>query len=278
MIHFQKDHKYLLCMDSDGTVMDTMTLKHLQCFGPCFIEVFGIKDHVEETIARWNEDNLYSLTRGINRFQGLDRILQFVKQFGYEFEGYDEYHNWVATSPELSAGAIGREMENNDNHACFTLALKWSKAVNDKIKTLPMSAYFEGVKDAIIKASKHADLVGVSSANPQAVYAEWNELGLAPYFKEIACQDKGNKTQIIKESLMMGYQKEDVIMFGDAIGDLKAAQANGVWFFPIIPRYEKESWAKFMGETLGIFLEGKFNEEYQKKLLDEFYSVLKHEK
>ena len=30
----QKTKDYLICLDSDGTVIDGMTIKHLECFGP----------------------------------------------------------------------------------------------------------------------------------------------------------------------------------------------------------------------------------------------------
>ena len=34
---FEKKHDYLVCVDSDGCVMDTMNCKHFHCFGPCMI-------------------------------------------------------------------------------------------------------------------------------------------------------------------------------------------------------------------------------------------------
>lgn len=36
---FIPKHNYLICFDSDGTVMDTMTVKHNQCLCPALIEV-----------------------------------------------------------------------------------------------------------------------------------------------------------------------------------------------------------------------------------------------
>ncbi len=45
-------------------------------------------------------------------------------------------------------------------------------------------------------------------------------------------------------------------------------------FFPTIPKKEKESWAKFLNEALEILISGRFDDAYQKQLIDEFYASL----
>ncbi len=66
---------YLICVDSDGCAMDTMTVKHVKCFGPCMVEEWNLQKWAEPILNRWNEMNLYSMTRGINRFKGLAAAL-----------------------------------------------------------------------------------------------------------------------------------------------------------------------------------------------------------
>ncbi len=263
-------------MDSDGTVMDTMTIKHERCFGPCFIEVFNIKDNVEDVLNVWNDLNLYTLTRGINRFQGLDKIIEYVKKYGYSFNGYDEFHNWVISTKEFSVKSIEETMKNAVDLTTFNLALIWSKRVNEEIVKLPRSNYFDGVKEILNEAYESCDLVGVSSANPQAVNEEWTSLGLIGYFKFVGCQDKGNKTSIIEQTLVNGYDKNLTVMLGDAVGDLKAAENNGVWFFPIVPKHEVESWKRFREEGLPNLLNGKFDKAYQEILINDFYKTLEN--
>ena len=34
---------YLVCIDSDGCVFDTMEIKHKECFCPAYIEHFGLQ-------------------------------------------------------------------------------------------------------------------------------------------------------------------------------------------------------------------------------------------
>ena len=39
---YKKQKEYLICVDSDGCAMDTMDTKHITCFGPCLIPVWGL--------------------------------------------------------------------------------------------------------------------------------------------------------------------------------------------------------------------------------------------
>lgn len=275
MIKFNKEKDFLVCIDSDGTIMDTMTVKHVNCFGPEFINVFNIKDNVEDILKEWNRANLYSLTRGINRFQGLKEILVYVKKYGYEFSGNDEFFYWVDTTKEFSVNSIKEFMKTATNTNCFELALEWSKRVNESIEKLPPSLAFNGVSEVLNSIVDKVDLVGVSSANEAAVVEEWTRLDLIKLFKEVACQNKGNKAHIIEESLKMGYEKKNTIMLGDALGDLEASKKNGVWFFPIVPGKEEASWARFKEEALVKLLNNQFDQNYQDLLIKQFNEELK---
>ena len=69
--NFKKTKEFLVCVDSDGCAMDTMDIKHIRCFGPVMVEQWGLQKWKKQILERWNEINLYSMTRGINRFKGL---------------------------------------------------------------------------------------------------------------------------------------------------------------------------------------------------------------
>ena len=49
---FGKKHEFLVCVDSDGCVMDTMNCKHFHCFGPCMVAEWGLEEWQEE-IDTW---------------------------------------------------------------------------------------------------------------------------------------------------------------------------------------------------------------------------------
>ena len=77
---FTKKHDYLVCVDSDGCAMDTMDCKHFHCFGPCMVAEWELEEWREPILFRWNEVNLYQMTRGINRFKALALCLKEISK------------------------------------------------------------------------------------------------------------------------------------------------------------------------------------------------------
>ena len=61
---FVKKHEYLVCVDSDGCVMDTMNCKHFHCFGPCMVTEWGLEEWEDTILRRWTDINLLQMTRG----------------------------------------------------------------------------------------------------------------------------------------------------------------------------------------------------------------------
>ena len=70
------------------------------------------------------------------------------------------------------------------------------------------------------------------------------------------------------------YPDENILMIGDAKGDLDASEDNGILFYPIIPGKENESWKRFLDEGFQKFLKGIFAGNYQASLLKEFLMTL----
>lgn len=67
---FNMKDRYIVCIDSDGCVMDTMNFKHKLCFIHWRTKMWNVKNK-ERFLQIWNNVNLFSETRGINRFKGL---------------------------------------------------------------------------------------------------------------------------------------------------------------------------------------------------------------
>lgn len=269
--NFQKEKEYLICVDSDGCAMDTMDMKHQLCFGPCMIEEWELDKWKEEILSRWNEINLYTITRGINRFKGLLIILKETQIKYKPIEGLQQYEVWVNETKELSNHAL----ENSLNSICMEKALSWSKKVNEEIAAIPddKKKPFKGVKQALSLAHRFADIAVVSSANLQAVIEEWDLCELLPYTDIIMAQDFGSKAHCIAELLKEGYDKKQVLMIGDAEGDYRAAKENGVWFYPILVKNEKKSWQEFES-MFHTFIRGKFDEQCQNIYDEMFYHNL----
>lgn len=272
---FVKKHDYLVCIDSDGCAMDTMDIKHIRCFGPCMVDEWQLDAWRQPILDRWNVINLYSMTRGINRFKALAVALDEINTQYTPIDGIEDLKEWAAHAKELSNGAIEALLKEKD---CPILAkaLNWSKAVNASIAKLPEEEKlpFKGVAEGIAAAHEQADVAIVSSANLDAVLAEWEKHHLLQHTDIVCSQSAGSKAHCIAELLKKGYEKDHVLMLGDAPGDRDAAQKNGVLYYPILVRHEFESWTRFKDEALGKFLDATYAGAYQDELLDAFVKNL----
>lgn len=273
---FQKKKEFLFCIDSDGCAMDTMDIKHIRCFGPCMVEEWELFPWQEEILSRWNEINLYTMTRGINRFKGLIMALKEIDEEYCSIEGVEELEAWVESSPELSNPALERAIAEK-NSPILQKALSWSRSVNESINELSFDDKkpFEGVKEALEHAHKYGDVAIVSSANRQAVVEEWELYHLLEHVDIILAQDVGSKAYCIEELLKKGYDRDKVLMVGDAPGDKDAAEKNGVFYYPILVRHEKASWEEFAAWAVDKLLSGCYGEEYQEEKNTEFLENLK---
>ncbi|EHK2335814.1 HAD hydrolase-like protein [Clostridium perfringens] len=269
--NFNKQKDFLICIDSDGCAIDTMDIKHIKCFGPCMVTEWNLEEWKEPILERWNEVNLYTLTRGINRFKGLAVALIEINEKYITIEGLDEFVRWAEETKELSNESLEVEIEKTNN-ICLKKALEWSKSVNKSIDLLSddEKCPFEGVKEAIILAKKVADIAIVSSANEKAVLDEWNKHGLLENVDIVLTQNIGSKSYCINKLIAKGYSRNNVLMVGDALGDLKAAEENEALYYPIMVRKEKESWIRFSKEALERFTSNSYYGEYQEKVIAEF--------
>lgn len=241
------------------------------------IEQWGLQQWQEPLLERWNQVNLYSMTRGINRFKALAILLTQIDQTLQPVAGIKAFALWAETAPELSNSALEALIPTLEvNRQVFEKALAWSKAVNASIKELPEEEKraFPGAPEGLKAAHSQADVAVVSSANRQAVEEEWQKHGMLEYTDIVMAQDSGSKGACIKALLETGYAPDKVLMVGDAPGDLQAAVKNGVLYYPILVRREAESWKRFVEEALPKLLSGDFAGEYQQKLLDEFNANL----
>ena len=260
---FERKHDFLVCVDSDGCAMDTMNCKHFHCFGPCMVTEWGLEEWKDAILQRWNVINLFSMTRGINRFKGLAMALGEIHQQSMPITGIETLQNWAKNAPALSNDALVKAIESCEDpegKVCLEKALSWSKAVNRNIVALPESLKvpFAGAKEGLAAAHSFADVAVVSSANRDAVDEEWTQHGLLAHVDIVLAQDVGSKAHCIAKMLEYGYAPDRVLMVGDAPGDCDAAEANGVWYYPILVNREGESWAELKDRYLTILKDGGF--------------------
>ncbi|MBQ7001778.1 MAG: HAD hydrolase-like protein [Oscillospiraceae bacterium] len=273
---FERKHDYLVCVDSDGCVMDTMNCKHFHCFGPCMVTEWGLEEWKEEILDRWNVINLFSMTRGINRFKGLAMALKEIDGKYTKITGVDALVHWADTAPALSNDGVAKaaaEATDPDAKLVLEKALSWSKAVNAAIVELPeeLKVPYNGAKEGLTAAHAFADVAMVSSANRDAVEEEWGKFGLLEHTDIVLAQDIGSKAACIAAMLKFGYDLDKVVMVGDAPGDCDAAEKNNVYYYPILVNREKESWDEAIAVGFGKLQSGEYAEygvEMKKKFLE----------
>ena len=271
---FERKHDYLVCVDSDGCVMDTMNCKHFHCFGPCMVDEWELDQWRDAILERWNVINLFSMTRGINRFKGMAMALGEINKQYKPIVGIDALQHWADTAPALSNDAVAKaaaEATDPDAKLVFEKALSWSKAVNAAIVKLDESLKvpYAGAKEGLASAHTFADVAMVSSANRDAVEEEWDKFGLLEHTDIVLAQDVGSKAACIGEMLKFGYDLDKVVMVGDAPGDCDAAEKNGVHYYPILVNHEKESWDEAITVAFGKLQSGEYP-EYGAQKKEEF--------
>lgn len=273
-LDFQKRHDYLVCVDSDGCAMDTMDCKHFHCFGPCMVAEWGLREWEKPILERWNVINLYSMTRGINRFKGLSMALTEIDAQYTPIDNLADLQAWVDSGAAPSNDALQKAI-NETNSPILKKALAWSKAVNEGINALPeeMKKPFPGAKEGLAAAAQFADIAIVSSANRDAVLEEWTKYELLNHVDVMLAQDCGSKAHCIAEMLKFGYDLDHVLMVGDAPGDQDAAAKNGVYYYPILVRHEEASWIELRESGFSHLQNGTYA-PYEKECIADFLKNL----
>jgi len=274
MIDLTPKHDFLVGIDSDGCAFDTMELKHKECFIPNIIYYYdlqGVSKYARE-VAEFV--NLYSKSRGINRFPALIETLQRlrrrpeVKARGVPIPLPQSLMRWIKEEKKLGNPALEQAVAESGD-AELGKALEWSKAVNRSVEWMVHGVPpFPCVRESLQALADKADILVVSATPEEALRREWQEHGLDGYVRAILGQESGTKKDFL--ALAAKYPAGHALMVGDAPGDHQAAVANESLFFPINPGDEETSWRRFLEEGLQRFLQGTFIGDYQQALLAEF--------
>lgn len=279
-----KENDFFIGFDSDGCVFDTMELKHKECFCPAVIKHLRCQPVSKAAREVWDFVNLYSKTRGCNRFLAIQYFRDLLKERNdvqargfqpLELSGLDE---WIGRETKLGNPALEAEVAENGNEGLHIM-LDWSKEVNARVGDMVSGMTpFPGVMDVLKRGKGRADMIVVSQTPLEALEREWEENNMTPYVSLIAGQEHGTKTEHIQFATEgKGYGKDRVLMVGDAPGDYKAAEANRALYYPIIPGQEELSWQRLVDEALEKFFAGTFAGAYQQLLLNEFDASLPSE-
>ena len=276
---FQPAREFFVGIDSDGCVFDTMEIKHKECFTPMFIKHFQLQAVSKYAREVWEFVNLYSKTRGINRFPALSNALNLLAErpevqarqvVPWKTEALDA---WLARETRLSNSALEQEIKSGNSD--LQTVMEWSLAVNAAIEDIVSGVPpFPLVRETLVRLNEVADVIVVSQTPTDALEREWAEHDIASHARLIAGQELGTKTDHIRLASGGKYAPRHVLMIGDAPGDFKAAKSNHALFFPIVPGHEEAWWQRLFDEGIDRFLGDRFAGDYEAELLRDFNASL----
>lgn len=273
---FKKIKNFFVGIDSDGTVFDSMNIKHTRSFIPAAVQIFGLEKCACEFTKIAEHINLFSLKRGINRFPGQYLALKQLQDDGLcEFYGLEDFKDFINSEYPMSNAGLKKWLEKNPSDFNRKV-LSWSELgdqyFEEQTKNLEP---FDGVWEAIVEMKSQADIMVVSSASSDSLLKDWSRTGLDKITDFIAGQEFGSKTDQLNYAKSKGFTGDKMLMIGDAPGDYAAAKKAGARFYPIIPGRECECWSDLKNKYFHMFTSGKYTDETQADIYNKFINLLK---
>jgi len=286
LVEMSHAHEFFVGIDSDGCAFDTMEIKHKECFTPNIIKHWGLQPVSKYAREAAQFVNLYSKWRGINRWPALIKVFDLLR----ERPEVIRRAAVIPRAPRIREFIAAAETEgsgialSNDGLSAYMAgqpdpelerALAWSMGVNDTVSDMVHGVPpFPFVTESLDILEDKADMIVVSATPLEALTREWEEHEIARYVQVIAGQEMGKKALHLELATSGRYPPQNVLMIGDAPGDMRAAKANGALFYPINPGHEDESWKRFKDEALHRFLDGRYAGQYEERLVEEFNTYM----
>ena len=276
---FKPSKEFFVGIDSDGCIFDSMEIKHQECFTPMFTKHFHLQAVSKYAREVWQFVNLYSKTRGANRFPALVRAVKLlgarpqVQARGVKMPDIAPLEEWIARETKLGNATLDAEVARGNTG--LEQVKRWSDAVNKAVKDIVEGVPpFPLVRETLQKINASADAMCISQTPAEALKREWAEHGIDQYVAIIAGQEMGTKTEHLQFATGGKYAANKVLMIGDAPGDFNAARKNNALFYPIIPGREEVSWERLHNEALARFFAGTYAGDYEAALVKEFAASL----
>src|SRR5216110_2485987 len=131
---FKPTREFFIGIDSDGCIFDSMEIKHKECFAPMFIKHFELQAVSKYAREVWDFVNLYSKTRGANRFPALVRALNLLRERPQviarkvHVPSTKAVEEWIARQSKLGNATLAAEVKNGNQGLAEVKV--WSDAVN----------------------------------------------------------------------------------------------------------------------------------------------------
>src|SRR5258706_11932746 len=194
-----------------------------------FIKHFDLQAVSKYAREVWDFVNLYSKTRGANRFPALVGALNLlrerpqVKARNVQVADTKALDEWIARETKLGNATLAAEVKNGNQGLAQVKV--WSDAVNKAIEDIVHGVPpFPLFQESLEKINKRADAMVISQTPTDALEREWAEHGIAKGVKIIAGQEMGTKSEHIKYAADSKYPSNKILMIGDAPGEFTPPQ------------------------------------------------------
>jgi phosphoglycolate phosphatase-like HAD superfamily hydrolase len=279
LINFLPRFQTFVGIDSDGCIFDTMEVKQKDFFHPAIIRHWKLEAIEPEVRAVAEFTYLYSTFRGLNRFLGLCKTFELLKDWPEAaakapLPDPSDLRAFCDSGLPLGNTTLKQEAERTGSRL-LAQAHDWSVQLNDDIdRHMPDPPPFDGAEKALQTISEHSDAIVISQTQAVALLKDWYRDDLAKYVSVIAGPEMGSKIDHFHMAATNRYPGQAILMIGDAPGDMATAQSIGCNFYPINPGQEVDSWKRFLNEGYAAFLSGGFSDEYQHQLIHDFKALL----
>lgn len=283
--NFKPNFKFFIGLDSDGTIFDSMEKKHKTFYVNPLIKIFNLEGIANEVTNVWLFVNLFSLSRGINRFEALMKVFKILnsddvlKKNKLLIPNLNFIKQWLNKSSQLSDESLTRFKNKLKKKSDIIIAgkiLDWSKNVNKLVNETNINfKIFKGVSQSLKLISKKADIMVLSNTPNSTLLNNWSKNKINQFVSFICGQETGTKNDMLHNAIFGKYESKNTLIIGDSNNDYTSAKKNKSNFFPIIPNKEMESWNNFLIYGAENFFSGNFTKSYEQNLVSEFKSSLK---
>ena len=283
--NFKPKFDYFIALDSDGTIFDSMSFKHKNCFVEPLINEFDLESAEKEVSSLWRFINLNSETRGINRFEALYLLFKNLDKVSkvklskvklseiIVLKKLLKMHNSPSNDDLLS---FLKNLKKKEEERFISKAISWSNKVNEQVKIKCSSIpIIDNVLKSLKLISNYTDVMVISNTPYRTLLREWKKNKIYQFVSLIGSQETGGKSEMFKAATNGKYDRDKTLMIGDSPSDFFAAKENKSFFYPILPSSEKMSWKFFYDVAFEKFLmKDNFN-FIQKEKISEFKRKLK---
>ncbi len=198
LMEMKANHDVLIAIDSDGCVFDSMSIKQ-RIFHTEIINRWGFQSAEADArkICEWV--GLYSPWRGLNRFQLILKIFQWLEK---KLPSIGNPLPIKQLEAFVNSGvALSNDELRKWNGPALQEVLEWSLEVSRQIAVIGEMPMFDEVFQGLEKVREVADAIVVSQTTEDALVREWRHAGVEHFVDVIAGAELGSKAESLALSM-----------------------------------------------------------------------------